>query len=600
MWTPEDAAKYEAALVRFYNGSRVVGAGILVSDRYVLTCAHVLTRANTPPKEVNLDFPFKADGLKLQGTVEYWEPDRDVAGIRLLDPVPPGAAPLPFRPSRNYIGGGFQVYGFPDRQPIGGWALGKIIGDATSDLVQIQGDTDQGYGIEPGFSGAPVWSEDFGGIIGLTRLRDKDRPEAKIAYLIPYRQLIDALKVGEAIGLLTLLENSVGVPDESIEGAYRVCRPEGSLNPIPEDLPGTVKALARMRDQAGYSALLRFAVCLTLVEFPVPLAVKQQLREWLRQREVDTDTVEQAIASQIQLEQAITANTASPHLLIWLKTSDIKGVYSVGSLFIPDRTRYNWKRSEGFESIPAIAPYEDTPIKLSQLPEVIRACLVDCRGLCSSADLANLTIELFLPFSLLKESLEWEAAFAIDGEDDEELEFLEDEDEPDPLAILHRLVARCSDRLLKAYKRKGFRALWEQKWTQVSPIQHTSCCMALLPVEDDTDLKDLKIELLQNPNKVGIRSLKCPTQLAMGNPLKAVLMSGAPTAVWLRESLSQVDCGAEFTTLLGCCVEGLPDSIRQARRAAFPLAKDEHIGHHLSLVWEDPNLVPPESDDLAS
>ncbi|RZM79546.1 VMAP-C domain-containing protein [Leptolyngbya iicbica] len=599
MWTPENEAKYKAALARFYHGSKIAGAGILVSDRYVLTCAHVLTRANTPPAEVGLDFPFQGDGQQLKGTVEYWEPERDIAGVRLLDPLPPGTKPLPFRPSRNYTDGNFKVYGFPDKQPIGGWALGRIIGDATGNLVQIQGDTDQGYGIEPGFSGAPVWSVEFGGVIGLARLRDKDRPDAKIAYLIPYRQLIDALKGGEAISLLALLEGAA-VPSESVEGAYRVCRPEGALQPVPEDLPSKVKALARMKDQGGYSALVRFAVCLTLAEFPVALPLKQQLRAWLKQREIDTEAVEQAIAPQIQLEQAITANTASPHLLIWLKTSDIKGVYSIGSLFIPDRTRYNWKKSEGFEPIPAIAPYEDTPIQLAQLPEVIQACLADCRGLCSSAELANLTIELFLPFSLLKESLEWAAAFAIGDEDDDDLEFLEDEDEPDPLAILHRFVVRCSDRLLNAYERKGFRALWEQQWIQIDPNKQSPCCTALLPAEDDTNLKELKIELLQNPEKVGIQLLKCPTQLAVGNPLKAVLTSGAPTAIWLRESLSQVDCNTEFTTLLGCCVEGLPESVRQARRNAFPLAKDEHIGHHLSLVWEDPNLVPPDTDDLAS
>ena len=601
MWTDEDSTKYKAALVRFYRGPKISGCGILVAEQYVLTCAHVLNRSQTPPENARLDFPFKASGLMLSGTIAYWDPERDLAGIELLERAPSGAEPLAISPSVSYVGGQFRAYGFPEKQAVGGWALGRIIDETAENLVQIQGETEQGYAIEPGFSGAPVWDENRKRVIGLARLRDKDRPLYKVGFMIPYRQLLASLKVGEGISLLTILESSTEVPATSLEGAYRVCRPEGSLDPIPSTLSDKLKALALMKEkQTGYPALVRFATCLTLEEFATPLSVKNQLLQWLERRGVSTPEVTEAIAPQIAAEQARTSNTASPHLLIWLSSVRNADTYPVGAMFIPDRAQYDSTEPKGFEPIPAIAPYEDTPIKLSQLPEVIQACLADCRGLCSSADLANLTIELFLPFSLLKESLEWEAAFAIDDEDDDKLAFLEDGDEPDPLAILHRFIVRCSDRLLNAYERKGFRALWEQKWAQIAPIEQTSCCTALVPADDDTNLKGLKIELLQNPEKVGIRLLKCPTQLAVGNPLKALLTSGAPAAVWLRESLSQVDCCTDFTTLLRCCVEGLPESVRQARREAFPLAKEKHIGHHLSLVWEDPNLVPPDSDDLAS
>lgn len=598
MWTPADEAQYNAALVRIYHGSRVSGCGILVAEQYVLTCAHVLARGETPPATIRLDFPFQAANQYLQGRVEYWHPERDIAGVRLLDPVPPGVVPLPLPASNRYVSGPFRVYGFPEKQPIGGWALGQIVGEATQDLVQIQGDTAQGYAIEPGFSGAPVWSEDAGGVIGLARLRDKDRPDAKIAYLIPYRQLIQALKAGQAVSLLALLEEAPDLPLESVEGAYRVCRPEGSLQPIPADLPDKVKALAGMKDQEGHSALVRFAVCLTLAEFPVPLAVKQTLREWLLRQEVAVEAVEKWLAPRLQAEQGQATETASPHLLIWLNAVNGADTYSVNARFIPDRAQYDARGAQGVESVPEIAPYEDIPIRLSHLPEVIRGCLADCRGLCSSAALAHLTIELFLPFSLLQESLEWEAAFEID-EDEDELGFLEDEDEPDPLAILHRFVVRCSDRLSKGYAKKGFRALWEQKWAQLRPMQHTACCDALVSVDDDTRLKQLRTDL-DNPNRVGIWLLKCPTQVEGGNPLKELLKSGAPTAVWLRETLAQGDSDTALATLLGCGMGRLPEAIKQARKDAFPLEKDAHIGHHLSLVWEDPTLIPPVTDDLAS
>ncbi|NER83855.1 MAG: trypsin-like peptidase domain-containing protein, partial [Leptolyngbya sp. SIO1D8] len=148
MFTAEDEARYQAALVRFYNGSKILGAGILVAEQYVLTCAHVLTRTTTAPDAVTLDFPFNATEQKLTGTVEYWNPERDLAGVRLLDAAPADTTPLPLQPSSNYVNGRFRVYGFPEKHPVGGWALGRVIGGATEDLVQIQGDTDQWHTLD--------------------------------------------------------------------------------------------------------------------------------------------------------------------------------------------------------------------------------------------------------------------------------------------------------------------------------------------------------------------------------------------------------------------------------------------------------------------
>ncbi|NER84787.1 MAG: hypothetical protein F6K42_35780, partial [Leptolyngbya sp. SIO1D8] len=310
----------------------------------------------------------------------------------------------------------------------------------------------QGYAIEPGFSGAPVWDEDFGGVIGLARLRDKDRPLAKIGYLIPYRQLIQGLKRGESISLLSLLESYSDVVEvTSLDGAYWVCRPEGSLTPIPEDLNSKLEALALMKDLGGYSALVRFATCLTVADFPVPLELRLELQQWLNRRDINIEAVLQAIAPRIQAYLDQKSQTASPHLLIWLNAVRNVDTYPVGALFIPDRHQYDPTIPKGFEPIPAIAQYEDTPIPLSRLPEVLRACLADCANLCPNLNIATLTIELFLPLPILHQTLEWEAAYEDNGI------FLESE----PIAIRYRFVVRSSERLLKEYERAQCLAFWE-------------------------------------------------------------------------------------------------------------------------------------------
>lgn len=89
---------FKASIVRIYHGNgAVVGAGFLVSNEYVLTCAHVITQAlsipqNTqemPTGSIDLDFPLIAPGEKLRSQVVFWKPVsptelfEDIAGLKL-------------------------------------------------------------------------------------------------------------------------------------------------------------------------------------------------------------------------------------------------------------------------------------------------------------------------------------------------------------------------------------------------------------------------------------------------------------------------------------------------------------------------------------
>ena len=74
---------FKASISRIYHGNgAVVGAGFLVSNEYVLTCAHVITQAlgipqNTqemPTGSIDLDFPLIAPGEKLTSQVVFWKP----------------------------------------------------------------------------------------------------------------------------------------------------------------------------------------------------------------------------------------------------------------------------------------------------------------------------------------------------------------------------------------------------------------------------------------------------------------------------------------------------------------------------------------------
>ena len=95
------ATKMESSIVRIQtHDNRVVGAGFLVTEKLVLTCAHVVAQVldipqdtpDIPTGEIYLDFPLVAAGKTLPAKVITWlpvQPDgsRDIAclfAIRLI------------------------------------------------------------------------------------------------------------------------------------------------------------------------------------------------------------------------------------------------------------------------------------------------------------------------------------------------------------------------------------------------------------------------------------------------------------------------------------------------------------------------------------
>jgi len=155
--------------IRDSNGA-VVGAGFLVTERHVFTCAHVVASAldiadttpNTPQAEVHLDFPLLAPGHILAARVVFWQPPGtdgggDIAGLELDGNFPFGAAPARLASAGDRWGHRhrFRALGFPDGHPDGVYASGVLRGRRTTGWIQVEDVKETGYRVEPGFSGTP-------------------------------------------------------------------------------------------------------------------------------------------------------------------------------------------------------------------------------------------------------------------------------------------------------------------------------------------------------------------------------------------------------------------------------------------------------------
>ena len=98
----------------------------------------------------------------------------DVAVLQLTEPAPAGAAapPLLRAPEGVRTPHSFHTYGYPDEHSQAGVpARGTIVGRAERQWVSLL-TGEGGQGLDPGFSGSPVWDVDVGGVVGIVVLRD--------------------------------------------------------------------------------------------------------------------------------------------------------------------------------------------------------------------------------------------------------------------------------------------------------------------------------------------------------------------------------------------------------------------------------------------
>ena len=147
--------------------SQVVGAGFLVAERQVLTCAHVVAQAlglpdsalEMPQAEAHLDFPLVAPGRILTARVIHWQLESDVAGLELDVEPPTGTQPTRLVTANDLWAHAFRAFGFPAGYDNGVWTSGRMLGREATGWVQIEDVKEPGYWVQPGFSGTPVWDE---------------------------------------------------------------------------------------------------------------------------------------------------------------------------------------------------------------------------------------------------------------------------------------------------------------------------------------------------------------------------------------------------------------------------------------------------------
>jgi WD40 repeat protein len=155
----------------------------LCADRYILTCAHVVDPdMRTPPPDIFVDFPFAEPRSAVPARVVSggWFPAMadgtgDIAVLEVSDQLPPSAMPAPLRVSDGVSGHRFRASGFPAGHDGGVTSRGVVVGPAETQWLQLQAESALGFSLEAGFSGAPLWDEEFGAVVGIVVTRERPR-----------------------------------------------------------------------------------------------------------------------------------------------------------------------------------------------------------------------------------------------------------------------------------------------------------------------------------------------------------------------------------------------------------------------------------------
>ncbi|WP_232660886.1 nSTAND1 domain-containing NTPase [Pseudonocardia sp. TRM90224] len=184
----------------------VVGGGFFVGPDLVATCAHVVATAigadpyaaQAPGGRVRIDVPLFRDPAteqppSISAEITRWVPigddgTGDIAVLRLDGPAPEGTRMPPLRRVDQLWGHTFRVLGFPAGMTDGVWATGAFRGQQGTRWFQLQAAVGEQPIVE-GFSGAPVWDEGSGAVVGMTVATDHSG-QTTTAYLIPIDQVL--------------------------------------------------------------------------------------------------------------------------------------------------------------------------------------------------------------------------------------------------------------------------------------------------------------------------------------------------------------------------------------------------------------------------
>jgi hypothetical protein len=245
---------------------RIHGAGLMLDDRHLLTCAHVVESCGGRHARVAVDFvglagaPSGWAGVVTDGWVPPTDDGRgDIALLRLEEPVTGvGGARLHRMSLRDDQP--VRAYGFPDGADDGAWTLGKLAGEGGPGGEWVQLDNTSGVRVGPGFSGTALLDRETGAVVGMIVGRYTGE-DGRVAWMIPVETMLGHLpRLREWSTGEPAVDDSFIQPGDTSDDATDLAFTQKVVNWLNRTGSGSVWAVVTGDDESAITKALRVTV----------------------------------------------------------------------------------------------------------------------------------------------------------------------------------------------------------------------------------------------------------------------------------------------------------------------------------------------------
>jgi hypothetical protein len=204
-----------------------------------------------------------------------------------------------------------------------------------------------------------------------------------------------------------------------------------------------------------------------------------------------------------------------------------------------------------------------------------------------SAKNHELTIEVFLPFELLLHEVDhWKIKLGFRN--------------MTRVGSKHPVVVRSLERVTPTYMKDLWND-WSVRWRKFEQLQQQLHEDVILQVCDYDTCHLVSIHSF-HPDMVGFIQSYIPSSndKSLMNILGSIIDTGIPVALWPRPQkiISEQHRVSLEQVIKECLSSDLPSTIREVRRQASETGEQTHAGHYLTLLWDDPNRLPPPARAL--
>jgi hypothetical protein len=321
-------------------------------------------------------------------------------------------------------------------------------------------------------------------------------------------------------------------------------------------------------------------------------ALSNALNQWGAQYRAGIDWLQ--LHTKIQAAQENRLETAQPAILMTLTRCDQASTqaqenepyYQLNAWLIEDIETYRSQKT-GYHSLLTNDSLDAAPFLLEELLQkithLLNHVLSEQRRVCEYCQNYP-QMHIFLPLELMHLGVD---VWFLNPETSRRREHLGHD---------HVVVIRCANRYDRNYKKSPS---WLKLWNRHQSLLQEPARNVFVSGHDHNldELMDI-LDAAKHPSSkvVGLQVQQAP--LSTEELCYELLDSGLPLAIWPRCNLTELSHEAEMANLLAaCCLGQLPHTVKDKRYETRQRqnSPDCHIGHHLSLLWDDPYLVPPKS-----